>query len=341
MSQRKNSLNIIAEIAQGFEGNFEQSKLLIKAAAKAGANAIKFQLVYADELATEDYQYYPLFKKLEMQENQWKELSDYASSLGSKLIVDVFGKRSLQTAENIGVDTIKVHGTDITNLDLLEAISASSIKTVVLGIGGAYWDEIRSSLEILNNKALILLCGFQGYPTKTQENHIIRIKVIQVKAKKLHSNFEMGFADHPGEADFSSTISLVALGAGASTIEKHLTLGKVMEMEDFESALNPDEFLYFVQQLRIGEQALGYFSVSEIEKDFGMSDSEKVYRKLVRRDVVSSRDLKKGIIITSHDLTLKRAASENTIQQLSYVIGGKLNCNLAKNTPILKTDFIK
>ena len=51
----KNRLNIIAEIAQGFEGNFEQSKLLIKAAAKAGADTVKFQLVYADELATADY----------------------------------------------------------------------------------------------------------------------------------------------------------------------------------------------------------------------------------------------------------------------------------------------
>ena len=71
----KNELKIIAEIAQGFEGNFEQSKLLIKAAAKAGADAVKFQLVYADELATVDYQYYSLFKELEMEEVQLKSLT--------------------------------------------------------------------------------------------------------------------------------------------------------------------------------------------------------------------------------------------------------------------------
>ena len=96
----KNKLKIIAEIAQGFEGNFTQSKLLISAAAKSGADAVKFQLVYADELATADYQYYSLFKNLEMSEMQWKDLSDYAISLGSKLIVDVFGEKSLETAEN-------------------------------------------------------------------------------------------------------------------------------------------------------------------------------------------------------------------------------------------------
>ena len=48
------NIEIIAEIAQGFEGKPEQSRLLIKAASAAGANAVKFQLVYADELATPD-----------------------------------------------------------------------------------------------------------------------------------------------------------------------------------------------------------------------------------------------------------------------------------------------
>ena len=55
-------VDIIAEIAQGFEGDFQKAKLFINAASKAGANCVKFQLVYADELATPDYQYYKLFK---------------------------------------------------------------------------------------------------------------------------------------------------------------------------------------------------------------------------------------------------------------------------------------
>ena len=90
----------------------------------------------------------------------------------------------------------------------------------------------------------------------------------------------MGFADHPGEEQFASTISLVALGAGAEVIEKHLTLGKVMEMEDFESALNPDEFQAFIAQLKTAEKALGNLNV---EEDFEMSDAEQTYRKNVRR----------------------------------------------------------
>lgn len=332
----KNKLKIIAEIAQGFEGNFTQSKLLINAAAKSGADAVKFQLVYADELATVDYQYYSLFKDLEMSEVQWKDLSDYAISLGSKLIVDVFGEKSLETAENIGMDTVKVHGTDVTNLGLLESISSSSIKMVILGLGGAHLKEIENALKILNSKSLILLCGFQGYPTKTIDNHISRMNVIKEKAKTIHTDFEMGFADHPEENQYSSTISLVAIGAGASIIEKHLTLGKVMEMEDFESALNPDEFLHFVTQLKTGKKALGQF----IENyDFGMSEAEKTYRENVRRDVVAKKEITKGETLDIQNTTLKRTEQVNTIKQLELVLGRTAKNLIQKNQPIQTKDI--
>lgn len=327
---------IIAEVAQGFEGNFDQSKLLIKAAAMSGADGVKFQLVYADELATPEYQYYNLFKELEMEETQWELLKGYASSLGIKLILDVFGEKSLLTAENIGIDTIKVHGTDVTNLGLLEAISSSSIKKVILGVGGAYWGEIEKALQVLKSKNLILLCGFQGYPTKTEDNHIVRMNVIKEKAKAIHANIQMGFADHPGEEKFASTICLVALGAGAEVIEKHLTLGKVMEMEDFESALNPDEFQGFVNQLRTGKQALGSFFE---EEDFGMSESEKTYRKNIRRDVVAKKKIKQGQKLNTQNVTLKRTVESDTIKQLELVLGKTVKNTIQKNQSISTKDI--
>ena len=328
---QENRLKVIAEVAQGFEGNFEQSKLLIKAAAKAGADAVKFQLVYADELATKDYQYYTLFKDLEMEFEKWRALNEYAHYLGIKFIVDVFGEQSLKTAQEIGLNTIKIHGTDVTNVGLLEAVAASSIETVILGIGGSFWSEIATALSILEKKQLVLLCGFQAYPTTTEDNHIARMNVIAAKASTMHQNFLMGFADHPGEDQYVNTISLVALGAGASCIEKHLTLGKVMELEDYESALNPDEFATFVDQLRAGEKALG---LGIDTNNFNMSNAENQYRENIRRDVVAVTDLMEGQSIGPGNVTLKRTAQEETIKQISSVLGKKLNNKVLKNQPI-------
>ena len=59
------SVEIIAEVAQGYEGNPTLAGLLARAAVRAGADAVKYQLVYADEIATPDYQYYDLFRRLE------------------------------------------------------------------------------------------------------------------------------------------------------------------------------------------------------------------------------------------------------------------------------------
>ena len=51
----KNKIEIIAEIAQGYEGSEKLTNLLTKGAIASNADAVKFQLVYADELATPDY----------------------------------------------------------------------------------------------------------------------------------------------------------------------------------------------------------------------------------------------------------------------------------------------
>jgi len=71
MKKKSKKPFIIAEAAQGFEGDPLLARLLVQAAARAGADAVKFQLVYADEIATPEYKYYDLFKKLEMPATCW------------------------------------------------------------------------------------------------------------------------------------------------------------------------------------------------------------------------------------------------------------------------------
>ena len=69
---------IVAEAAQGFEGDATLAHLLVKASAAANADAIKFQLVFADDLAVPEYDYYDLFEKLEMSAASWRAVRDDA-----------------------------------------------------------------------------------------------------------------------------------------------------------------------------------------------------------------------------------------------------------------------
>ena len=189
-------VEIIAEMAQGFEGSFNQAKLLVKAAASAGANAVKFQLVYADELATNDYLHYNLFKSLEMSDEDWNSINKYSEKNKIQLYLDIFGNKGLNLCQKIGVKTVKLHPTDITNISLLKSVSKSKIKKVILGIGGANIDEIEKALIILKNKKVDLLLGFQSYPTENCDNHIFRFSKVSSLALKIHKNFRIGFADH-------------------------------------------------------------------------------------------------------------------------------------------------
>ena len=132
-------------------------------------------------------------------------------------------------------------------------------------------------------------------------------------------------------------IACTAVGAGYKVLEKHLTLGKVMEMEDYESALNPDEFKEFVYTIRECTSSLG--PSNETSSDFNMSKSEKKYRKTIRRHVVSTRELTKGNIIKPDDVCLKRTSESKVIYDIKSVYNKRLKITISKNKPIPKNAF--
>lgn len=330
-------IKIIAELAQGFEGNPQQATLLLKAAAKAGADSAKFQLIYADELATPDYKYYDLFKSLEMSDEVWQSLAYAAEEQKIELQLDIFGLRSLKLAEKIGVKTIKLHGTDIANIGLLNEVAESTVNKVLLGAGGALLGELQNALGILQHKEVIILLGFQGYPTPNDSNQIERVRVLKQNLCSETNNVKIGFADHsePGSS-LSIALPAMAIGAGAQYIEKHLTLGKIMMMEDHEAALNPDEFYEFSKTLRECSNALG---LSQLNESFDMSEPEIGYRKMIRRHVVSFRDIPAGSILNPSDVVLKRTSSEEILTDMNDVYNKKLKKNISGNSAITKNDF--
>ena len=330
-------LKIIAELAQGFEGRPEQARLLMKAAAAAGADAAKYQLVYADELATPDYKHYDLFRSLEMEDGVWEGLAEYATELGIRLYLDIFGSRGVKLAEQIGITAVKLHGTDIANVGLLEEVAKSSIAKVLLGAGGAISHELNCAIDMLSGKELVVLLGFQGYPTPNEANQIARVSLLLERFGQSHPKLLIGFSDHaPPDSPLRYAHAATAIGAGARVLEKHLTLGQIMKLEDHESALNPDEFAEFCRVVR--ECAIA-FGESKDCTHFGMHDAEQGYRKMIRRHVVVRHDLAAGTRLKPTDLTLKRSSAEDVLTDLTFAYGKTLKRDLKKNTPIGPKDI--
>lgn len=324
-------LEIVAEIAQGFEGKPAQARLLLAAAAKSGADAAKFQIVYADELATRDYKYYELFTKLEMADSDWMDLAAFAEQSRVRLYCDVYGSRSLRLAGRMGVQTIKLHSTDIRNTALVNAIASSQIPRLMVGAGGADVEEVDAIVAQFRGKRIVLMHGFQGYPTPLEETHIARLSVLRSRYG-THENLELGYADHvPDDDVLKLSLSLVAVGAGATVIEKHLTLAGVLKLEDHEAAINPDQFTQFVRLMRQGCEALG---PAPTGLSWSLGPSEQAYRLMTRKHVVAGRDLKAGERLEAEMLGLKRTSYAQPIHDVTQVVGRNLIREIKQDDPI-------
>lgn len=329
-------IEIIAEIAQGYEGDAVKSSLLLKSSAKSGADAAKFQMIYANEIATPDYKFYDLFKSLEMSDSIWMDLYQQSIELDIELQLDIFGMTSLEKSVELGVKTVKIHPTDVSNISLLSGLSDSPIERVLLGVGGAYSAEIDTALRLLEGKQVVLILGFQGYPTKTSANQIARIELMSQKYCERH-NLAIGFADHAEpDSGLAELIGAMSIGAGAAVVEKHITLNRVLQMEDHESALSPDEFAVYSKKLKVVFDALG---VSSDVEDFGMDADELKYRNSIRRHVVAARHISKGQKITPFDLQLKRTSAEDPITDLNHVYDKTALGDISENTYISIRDL--
>lgn len=325
MSSDPDSLVIIAEAAQGYEGDPGLARALVRAAAGAGADALKLQLVYAAELCTPDYKHHALFRSLEMADEVWHGLARYARENKIGLMLDVFGSRSLALAVGVGAAAVKIHSTDMSNIGLLQEVAASPAPFVLLSTGGCSREEVAEALAVLAAKDVVLLHGYQGYPTPLEANQVGRLAALQAIAAASGRSrpARLGFADHvPANDPLRFTLAATALGLGARVLEKHITLAQAMKMEDHESALNPDEFARFVTTMRQCMHALAPGTADA--PDFGMHESEHTYRAKTRKHVVALRALAAGTVITPDMVGLKRTSAECVVSDLREVYGRRL-----------------
>jgi sialic acid synthase SpsE len=334
-----NKVNIVAEIAQGYEGKPELAGLLTTAALRSGADIIKYQLVYADELVTPDYKHHALFSSLEMDLKVWKGLRDRIRKENKLMYVDLYGQKSLEVALEIGVDGVKLSTTDFYN-DQLREDALQSFSNILISIGGIPISDVDRLVDELvkqnlnNRKQITLLYGFQAEPTPLEQNNLAKIR----RYKERYSQFEIGFMDHSdGAHEEGILLGLLALGFGVSMIEKHITLDRELEIEDYVSGLAPSKFIEFVRVIRKFEAAIGSNSLD-------ITALEEEYRRGAAKVVVAQRKIRAGQEITSDDIMLKRSGRTTSglggaYNQMPQVLGRQLVRDIEKDYPLLSEDL--
>jgi N,N'-diacetyllegionaminate synthase len=322
-------VEIIAEAAQGYEGNATQARLLARGATRAGADAVKFQLVYADEVATPDYRYYSLFRSLEMSSDAWRSVVEEVKATGIRLYLDVCGERSLRQAVELGAQGLKISTTDFNNTRLVRAALETSLRLLISvgGIAVEELDEFVAMHRIVPEQSVCFMYGFQAEPTPIESNNLRKLAALKARFPGYH----FGFMDHSnGGSDDALTLSLLALALGAECIEKHISLDRALELEDYVSALSPEKFRDFVGRIKHLENALGtgHLELTPIEHE---------YRRKAMKVVVAGKQMQYGHIIGMEDVCLKRAAPSDKLGLLNRIeqaVGRVLAVDVQPDRPI-------
>lgn len=330
---------IIAEIGLNHNGNAELAGRLIDAAAKAGADAVKFQTFSTDEFLADKesiYTYYQpdgtkirenqyeMFKRLELPYNSYLKLRDHAQSKGLLFISSVADQMAVDLLDELNAPAFKLASEDIINISLLEYLSKKR-RPVIISTGMADLDEIEQAVTLLKKNGLsdlILLHCISMYPTPPKSCNMR--KILSLKA---HFNVPVGFSDHTEGIDAAVT----AIALGACVVEKHFTLDRSLPGPDHKFSADPGEFRMMVEKIRLIEMMLG-------SKELAFDPSEEAGRIEFRRSIRARNHIPSGEIITKDMLSYKRPGYGLKPYQQHLVIGKKAVREIAPDELIMPPD---
>ncbi len=314
---------IIAEAGVNHNGDVRLAKKLVDAAKDAGSDAVKFQAFKTERVVTRyaekaEYQkettgpnksQYTLIKRLELKNEEIRELYNHAKKNNILFLSSAFDKESVNLLDNLGVPAFKVPSGEITNFPLLRHI-AEKKKPIILSTGMSTIGEIEEALEVIREKGvedIVLLHCVTSYPAKIEDINLGVIEMLRHKFK-----LPTGFSDHT----LGITTPIAAAALGATLIEKHFTLDKTLPGPDHRASLEPHELKEMIRAIRTVEKALG----DGIKR---LTEDEEHIKKVVRRSIVAKVEIPKGTVITEKMLDFKRPGIGIEPKYLNGVIGKK------------------
>ena len=329
---------IIAEIGVNHNGKLSLAIQTIKAAAKAGADAVKFQMFNADEFMSKKkllFKYktkkgnksenmYDMFKRLEFSEKWLSKIIQVCKRNKVDFLSSVADKSSANLMKKLKVKAIKLSSEDLINYPLLEHVATLG-RNIILSTGMANSEEITRALSFFKKKKIkiIILHCVSMYPTSIKDANLLRM----VSLKKKY-NVSVGYSDHT----LGIEASIVATILGAEIIEKHFTLNKNLIGPDHVMSSDPKEFKELADNIKRIHLILG-------SSDIKPKKTEQKFKKIYRRSITSISQIAKGEKFSLKNIALMRPATGLHPKYYKKIIGKKSSRRLLKDKKIQLKDI--
>lgn len=312
---------IVAEMSANHHGDKQLAIETIKAAKRAGADAIKIQTYTADTITLDcdmpDFiiregsiwdgrTFHELYEKAYTPWEWHEELFKVAHDEGLMCFSSPFDKTAVDLLESLDAPMYKIASFEITDIPLIE-YAASKMKPMIMATGISTIEDIELAVnacrKVGNNDITLLKCT-SAYPAPVEEANVIMIRDL---AERF--GVKAGLSDHT----IGAMVPVLAIANGAVMIEKHFILNKDVESEDSSFSMDENEFGEMVKQVRLAEAAMG-------KVDYTLTEKMKGSRTACRSLYVAE-DVKAGDVVTEQNVRSVRPGYGLHPKYLPEVLG--------------------
>lgn len=325
---------VVAEVSANHLQDYGRAEAIIKAAAQAGADAVKLQTYTPDTITLDcDNDYFQitqgtiwdgttLHKLYEEAYTPWEwqpRLMEYANGLGLECFSSPFDATAVDFMKEMDMPAYKVASFEINDIPLIRKIAGLG-KPVILATGIAYLEDMERALQVCKeegNEQVVLLKCTSAYPSPYEE---MNLKVIPNMAQVF--DCITGLSDH----SMGTAAAVASVALGAKMVEKHLTLSRADGGPDGAFSMEPDEFKKMVDEIRIVEKALGKVT-------YELSEKQKRSRE-DGRSLFVVKNMKEGEIFTEENVRSIRPAFGLHTMYLDEIMGKRARTDISKGTPL-------
>lgn len=319
---------LIAEVGQAHEGSLGMALSYIDALAKAGVDAVKFQVHIAEaesspqepfrkKFSSQDKTRFDYWKRMQFSPEEWKLLKERCEERAVEFLASPFSNAAVDLLEEIGVERYKIGSGEVNNFLLLQKISETG-KPLILSSGMSNFEELDATVNFLKDKNIkysILQCT-TAYPTQP-ENYGLNV----IRELKQRYRVPVGYSDHSGSIE----ACIAATALGAEILEFHAVFDRRSFGPDASSSLEIDEIAQLVKAVRNIHRALQH----PVDK----SDNSEydALKNIFEKSLAVNKHLKKGHVLSFEDLEAKKPKSFGLeAAKFTEVIGRRLKRDLVQ-----------
>ena len=299
---------------------------------------IKFQPFKYDLIATNDYEWFKVYKELFINEDEWEKILDKAF-ITKDVWIDIFDLYGIKIIQkNLKkIYGLKLQTSILENQEVFKALKNHDISKLklIINIAGRDKTEIKyliSRYEELNIQELLIEVGFQAFPTKLEDSGLSKIKFL-----KDNYDYRIVFADHvDGNHQEAITLPLVASMLGADCIEKHVMHSKLQTKYDAFSSVNIDTYKKIIENQKKFLPLLNSGFINEAEIKY-LDESYQV-------PLLKHKKLKSSLVSLDSDFIFRRSGLDglNSMQIKELISNFNiLNTSQDNNKPLQKNSFRK